>query len=545
MRAAVVPIPGTKSRHAIWLRRVLGAGVAAAALASMAVLGGNGSRRGRTPNSQQDLQGRRALTIDTLNPRLRNMEYAVRGAVPSRAEEIAGEIAAAAAGGEPNPYNFSRLLPCNIGNPHAVGQAPITFYRQVLSLVDSPTLLAAAKASKLRGVYPTDVVERAATLASAISGGTGAYTHSQGLPLVRRHVCDFIEARDSGPPCEPSNIFLLNGASAGIQSVMTALIARPEDAILVPVPQYPIYSALIALLGGSQVSYFLDEQNGWGLSVDELQRAVSEARAKGLNPRALVLINPGNPTGQVLSPEGVRAVAQFCAEQRLVLLADEVYQENVYAAGRHFVSARSVVTSGGSEFEDLELVSFHSTSKGLIGECGRRGGYMELWNIDPQVKAQLYKLQSSQLCPNVDGQVMTDLMVRPPQPGDASYDLFAAESGAIYAALRRKAEALVSTLNSIDGVYSNLAEGAMYAFVSLELPPKAVEAARKLKMAPDQMYCLSLLEATGIVTVPGSGFGQKAGSWHFRITFLPPEDELYRALSAFKAHHEDFVKRYS
>ncbi|CAK0878730.1 unnamed protein product [Prorocentrum cordatum] len=465
-----------------------------------------------------------------MNPRLKDMEYAVRGEVPIRAEEIAAEMEACAASGQDHPFNFSSLLRCNIGNPQSVGQPPITYYRQVLSLVDSPSLLQKSSSWMFRRgtQIPSDVIERARSFSS--SGSTGAYSHSQGLASVRRDVCDFIEARDGGPECDISNIFLLNGASAGITSVFTALLANPKDAVMVPVPQYPIYSALITLLGGKMIPYYLDEENDWGLSVEELQRAIGEARKKGQRPRALVMINPGNPTGQVLSEETLRMVARFCAKEKLLFLADEVYQENVYLPGSRFVSARKIAheleqTSAGAE--RVELVSFHSTSKGLIGECGRRGGYMEFWNIDPQVHAQLYKLQSSQLCPNLDGQVMTGLMVRPPKPGEPSYRLFEEESSRIFGSLQRKAAALTARLNEVDGVTCNAAAGAMYAF-PIELPRKAIEDAEAKGLAPDLMYCLSLLEATGIVTVPGTGFGQRPGQWHFRITFLPEEKDQAR-----------------
>jgi len=484
------------------------------------------------------------LTVENMNPRLRDMEYAVRGSVPLRAREIAEEIREAASQGKPNQYNFSKLLHCNIGNPQAVGQKPVTWYRQVLSLVDSPHLLGLAMAGKLRGVFPADVIDRAKWFSNL--GSTGAYSESQGLLPIRRDVCNFIEARDDGPPCEARNIFLVNGASAGIQSVLTALIAGPQDAILVPVPQYPIYSALITLLGGRMVEYYLDEENGWGLSIEELQGVISNARKEGLNPRALVLINPGNPTGQVFSEDDLRAVVQICMQENLMLLADEVYQENVYASNAKFVSARKVAAELAKDTDDvpLQLVSFHSTSKGLIGECGRRGGYMELWNIDPGVHAQLYKLQSSQLCPNLDGQVMTGLMVRPPVEGEPSYRLFAQESAGVFESLRRKADAVTRRLHEVTGITCNVAAGAMYAFPRIDLPLRAMEEADARNMAPDLLYCLSLLEATGVVTVPGSGFGQKPGQWHLRIAFLPPEDELLAALDAFALHHDSFMAKY-
>ena len=122
--------------------------------------------------------------------------------------------------------------------------------------------------------------------------------------------------------------------------------------------------------------------------------------------RALVLINPGNPTGQVLSPEAVQDVCKFCKKHGLVLLADEVYQENVYHPTKTFTSAKKAAFDAGV-LGEFELVSFHSTSKGIWGECGRRGGYMELQGFDADVAAQIYKLASSGLCSGLPGQVMT------------------------------------------------------------------------------------------------------------------------------------------
>ena len=227
-----------------------------------------------------------------------------------------------------------------------------------------------------------------------------------------------------------------------------------------------------------------------------------------------------------------------------MLLADEVYQENVYAENKRFVSAKQVLRSMGSEYDGFELVSFHSTSKGVIGECGRRGGYMELCGFDPQVKAELFKLACVGLCSNLDGQVMTHLMVTPPQPGDTSFDLFCREREAIYQGLRRKAELLVTTLNGLDGIHSQPVDGAMYAFPRLELSAGAVEQAAQQGTSPDALYCLSLLERTGICTVPGSGFGQAHGTHHLRMTFLPPEDRLQAALARFCDHHQSFLERY-
>lgn len=110
-------------------------------------------------------------------------------------------------------------------------------------------------------------------------------------------------------------------------------------------------------------------------------------------------------------------------------MADEVYQTNVYRDDRQFVSFKKVVCDMKSP---VELVSFHSISKGIIGECGRRGGYFELYNFDDQVVDQLYKLSSISLCPNAQGQIMVDLMVKPPAEGDESYENFKTECDSIF-----------------------------------------------------------------------------------------------------------------
>jgi alanine transaminase len=256
------------------------------------------------------------------------------------------------------------------------------------------------------------------------------------------------------------------------------------------------------------------------------------------------MINPGNPTGQVMQAEDVATMAKFCADNGIVLLADEVYQRNVYRENQTFVSAKKV-TMETPGCESLELVSFHSTSKGLIGECGRRGGYFELHNIDPYVQSQLYKLASSGLCSGVTGQLMMSLMVKGPQEGGESYDNFQAEEEAIFKGLQRRAMALVEGLNRIDGIECTPADGAMYAFPSVKLPQRAIQVAEEHNQTPDTMYALSLLEETGICVVPASGFGQKEGRVGFRTTFLPQDEQLIKSIELFKSHHEKFCQKYA
>ena len=465
----------------------------------------------------------------TMSQQVRRMQYAVRGQVVMRADELAA--------------NGTDILYTNIGNPQAVGQSPITYYRQVMALCDLPAEDGVDHPDVLK-MFPKDVVNRAKEMRNAIGpAGTGAYTGSQGVLQFRKDVADFIAERD-GHPAYPGNIFLTNGASTAIELVLTTIISGDLDGVMIPIPQYPIYSALIAKLGGRQVGYGLDEENNWSASVKELNMRLEQAQDDGLDIKALAIINPGNPTGQVFSREDLEVICKFCAENGIVLLADEVYQRNVYAEGKEFLSAKKVALETPG-CDNLQLVSFHSTSKGTIGECGRRGGYMELHNIDPYVQSQVYKLASSGLCSNVPGQLMTSLMVKNPKPGDDSFERFAREEGDIFDGLKRRAKALVEGLNKVDGIKCNPAEGAMYAFPSIMIPQKAVEYAEAHDMAPDTMYALSLLDETGICVVPASGFGQKEGRFGFRTTFLPPDEKMMAAIGKFDSHHKKFCAKFS
>lgn len=274
-------------------------------------------------------------------------------------------------------------------------------------------------------MFPRDVVDRAKQLLSLVGTSTGAYTHSQGIPGIRRIVADFIQQRDKSPvPVDEHDIFLTNGASAGIELCLQTLIGDGgKDAIMLPIPQYPIYSALITRLGGQQAEYYLNEELGWAVTLEELERSLAVSQQQnGHTVKGLALINPGNPTGQVMDRDTLAMICQFCARHGIVLLADEVYQRNVYTTTNSddktqtlpqpkFYSAKQVASETPG-CQDLQLVSFHSTSKGLIGECGHRGGYMELHNIDPYVHSQLYKLASTGLCSGVDGQLLVSLMLQ-------------------------------------------------------------------------------------------------------------------------------------
>ncbi|KAL5579674.1 hypothetical protein UlMin_012116 [Ulmus minor] len=473
------------------------------------------------------------VTLQTINPKVLKCEYAVRGEIVSIAQSLQQELQE-----KPGSLPFDEILYCNIGNPQSLGQQPITFFREVLALCDHPAIL---DKSETQGLFSADAIERAWQILDQIPGrATGAYSHSQGIKGLRDTIAAGIEARD-GYPANPNDIFLTDGASPAVHMMMQLLIRSEEDGILCPIPQYPLYSASIALHGGTLVPYYLDEATGWGLETSELKKQLDAAKSKGISVRALVVINPGNPTGQVLAEENQRQIVEFCKQEGLVLLADEVYQENVYVPDKQFHSFKKVSRSMGYGEDDIALVSFQSVSKGYYGECGKRGGYMEVTGFSSEIREQIYKVASVNLCSNISGQILASLVMSPPKVGDESYESYDAERDGILSSLARRAKTLEDALNSLEGITCNRAEGAMYLFPRINLPQKAIKAAEAANTAPDAFYCRQLLNATGVVVVPGSGFGQVSGTWHFRCTILPQEDKIPAIVTRITDFHKKFM----
>ncbi|MCI4390964.1 hypothetical protein PGIGA_G00128950 [Pangasianodon gigas] len=481
-------------------------------------------------------QRRKVLTIDTMNANVKKVEYAVRGPIVQRAVQLEKELRE----GVKKP--FDEVIRANIGDAHAMGQQPITFFRQVLALCLYPDLLDDNK-------FPDDAKDRAQRILKACGGSSiGSYSASQGIDCIRQDVARYIERRDGGISCDPDNIYLTTGASDGIVTMLKLLTAgegRTRTGVMIPIPQYPLYSAAIAELGAVQINYYLNEDKCWSLDITELQRSLQAAR-EHCNPRVLCIINPGNPTGQVQSRECIEDVIRFAAKEHLFLMADEVYQDNVYAEGCAFHSFKKVLFEMGPEFSNtVELASFHSTSKCYMGECGLRGGYMEVINMDQEVKAQLTKLVSVRLCPPVPGQALMALVTNPPHPGEPSHAQFIKERTATLNDLAQKAKLTEDILNTVPGIRCNPVQGAMYSFPRIILPERAVKVAKENGQDPDMFYCMKLLEETGICLVPGSGFGQKDGTHHFRMTILPPAEKLKILLNKVKEFHQQFTKQYS
>ncbi len=451
------------------------------------------------------------VRLEDVGKAVRETEYAVRGPIPARAREL--------------ELQGREIIYCNIGNPQALGQRPLTWIRQVLALVECPGLINRRNECG----FPEDAVETARLVLKESRHGLGAYSESKGIRFIRQAVADFIERRD-GITSDPETIYLTDGASKGVQSILRLLLSAETDGVMIPIPQYPLSSATITLLGGRQIHYHVEDEAGWKLNRSMLERSYEAAHNSGSRVRGLCVINPGNPTGAVLEENNIRMVIDFAREHGLALLADEVYQENVYGAGWKFHSFAKVMEN--MRVNDVSLFSFHSCSKGFLGECGHRGGYFECRNVPQAVLDEITKLQSVALCANSVGQVVTYLMVRPPEPGGPSYALYMQERDAIIASLSTRAKTLAEGLNRIQGISCQHVDGAMYAFPKISLPPGR----------SDSEYCLQLLEQTGICVVPGSGFGQMPGTFHFRTTILPPVDKIGCIVKQIADFHARFTR---
>ena len=346
-----------------------------------------------------------------------------------------------------------------------------------------------------------------------------------------------------GFPARESDIYLSAGASSGVNTLLHVICADKNSGVLVPIPQYPLYTASLSVLDATCVPYYLDEAKNWGTDLAAVQEAYDKATAEGVDVRALVIINPGNPTGASLSEDDIRAVIDFARARRVVLLADEVYQTNVFVGRFHSFKSvlRALQRDRPGEYDQVELASLHSVSKGMVGECGHRGGYFELVGFDERVQAEIYKFVSITLCAPVVGQCLVELMVNPPRDGDPSHALYAREYAAIFDGLRERAAALHRAFAQMEGVECGEPQGSMYLFPTLTVPPRAADAASAEGRTPDEFYCMRLLESTGVCVVPGSGFGQKDGTLHFRTTFLAPGTEWIGRIVKF---HSEFMDKY-
>jgi alanine-synthesizing transaminase len=323
----------------------------------------------------------------------------------------------------------------------------------------------------------------------AMRDGHNGYAPSVGILTAREAVTS--ECVQRGMPMTPERVVITSGTSEGIELALTAL-AGPGDDVLIPVPTYPLYTAVLAKIGARPVFYRTDAARGWQPDIDHLRSLISPAT------RALVVIDPNNPTGATYSIEARRALVDLADRHNFPLLADEVYADLAFDGP---VSALAALNP------DAPVITFSSLSKAYLAP-GWRSGWLAVAETErlDDVLAGIKKLADGRLC----------------STGPMEYALAAALTGdrshqqVFRDALRERAAITYSQFNAIDGMTCVAPTAAFYAMPKVELPPGKT----------DEDYVLGLLRATGVLCVYGSGFATAPHDGFFRVVFLASPAEL-------------------
>lgn len=332
-------------------------------------------------------------------------------------------------------------------------------------------------------VHMVEAVER------AMRDGHNGYAPSVGILAAREAVT--AECVQRGMPMHPDRVVVTSGTSEGIELALTAL-AGPGDEVLIPMPTYPLYTAVLAKIGARAVFYRTDPARGWQPDIEQLRSLVTPST------RALVVIDPNNPTGATYSTEARRALVDLADQHNFPLLADEVYADLAFDGPVPALAALN---------PDAPVITFSSLSKAYLAP-GWRSGWLAAAQTERlnEVLAGIKKLADGRLCSN----------------GPMEYALAAALTGdrshqrVFRDALRERAEITVARLNAIDGITCVAPTAAFYAMPKVDLPPGTT----------DEDFVLGLLRATGVLCVYGSGFCTAPEDGFFRVVYLAPPSEL-------------------
>ena len=323
----------------------------------------------------------------------------------------------------------------------------------------------------------------------AMRDGHNGYTASPGIVEAREAVAADFSNR--GVPTSPDRVLITSGTSEGIELALTAIVDEGES-VLVPSPTYPLYTAVLAKIGADPAYYRTDPANGWLPDLDHIRRQITP------RTRALVVIDPNNPTGAIYPDAMRRELIALAEEHGLVILADEVYGDLAYDGPVPPMATLDL---------DAPIISYSSLSKAYLAP-GWRAGWMAVGRT-PRLDAALLaikKLADGRLC----------------SPGPMQYAVAAALTGdrshqvAFRSALRERAELTTKRMNAIPGMRCVAPRGAFYAMPQFTLPEGRT----------DQDFVLGLLRSKGVLVVYGSGFGAPPEDGSFRIVFLASPDEL-------------------
>ena len=341
---------------------------------------------------------------------------------------------------------------------------------------------------------------------------SSGYSDSKGIFSARKAVMHETQKQDiKGVTLD--DIYLGNGASELIVMATNAMLDNGDE-LLLPAPDYPLWTAAASLSGGTPVHYRCDEANGWMPNLDDI-RAKITPRTKGI-----VVINPNNPTGALYADALLLEIVTIAREHGLVIFADEVYDKVLYDGVKH--------TALGSLSNDVLTLTFNSLSKSYRS-CGYRAGWMVVSGDKRPAKDYiegLNMLSNMRLCANVPGQYAIQTALG----GYQSIDDLVCEGGR----LRRQRDLAYSLITAIPGVTCVKPSAALYMFPRLDPKVYPIE--------DDQHFFLELLQETRVMLVQGSGFNWSAPD-HFRIVFLPHEDDLREAIARVAHFLETYRKR--
>jgi alanine-synthesizing transaminase len=323
----------------------------------------------------------------------------------------------------------------------------------------------------------------------AMRDGHNGYAPSVGILAAREAVTT--ECVQRGMPMTPDRVVITSGTSEGIELALTAL-AGQGDEVLIPVPTYPLYTAVLAKIGARAVFYRTDAAQGWQPDIDHIRSLITPAT------RALVVIDPNNPTGATYSAGARRALVDLADRHNFPLLADEVYADLAFDGPVPALAALN---------PDAPVITFSSLSKAYLAP-GWRSGWLAVAETERlnDVLAGIKKLADGRLC----------------STGPMEYALVAALTGdrshqqVFRSALRERAAITHTRFNAIEGITCVAPSAAFYAMPKVQLPPGRT----------DEDYVLGLLRATGVLCVYGSGFATAPHDGFFRVVFLASPAEL-------------------
>ncbi|MBW3628303.1 MAG: pyridoxal phosphate-dependent aminotransferase [Gemmatimonadetes bacterium] len=343
---------------------------------------------------------------------------------------------------------------------------------------------------------------------------SAGYSDSKGIFAARKAVMQYAQQQGiQGVTLE--DVYLGNGASELIAMATNALLDQGDE-LLIPSPDYPLWTAATALSGGTPVHYMCDEENGWMPNLDDIRGKITPAT------KGIVVINPNNPTGALYSDELLREMVAIAREHGLVILADEVYDKVLYDEVKH--------TAIASLSRDVLTLTFNSLSKSYRS-CGYRAGWMVV-SGDKEAASDyiegLAMLSNMRLCANVPGQwaVQTAL------GGYQSINELTGEGGR----LRRQRDLAYDLITAIPGVTCVKPQAALYMFPRLD--PEIYP------IADDREFFLEVLLQTRVMLVQGTGFNWPEPN-HFRIVFLPHEDDLREAVGRIARFLEQYRRRHA